>query len=67
LFSEDAYNYEISYRDAQQVYIDYNNWVDFKTATMNALLWWAWAVTEWDKEEKQEQINTVKSVIDSIM
>jgi hypothetical protein len=25
LFSEDAYNYEISYRDAQQVYIDYNN------------------------------------------
>ena len=67
LFSEDAYNYEISYRDAQKVYQDYNNWIDFKTATMNALLRWAWAVTEWDKSEKNEQVETVKAVIDSIM
>lgn len=67
LFSEDSYNYEISYRDAQQVYMDYNRWIDFKTATMNALLRWSWAVTEWDKGEKQEQINIVRDVIDSIM
>ena len=67
LFGEDKYNYEISYRDAQKVYQDYNNWIDFKTATMNALLRWAWAVTEWDKSEKNEQVETVKAVIDSIM
>ena len=67
LFGEDKYNYEISYRDAQKVYQDYNNWIDFKTATMNALLRWAWAVTEWDKSEKNEQVETVKAVIDSVM
>jgi hypothetical protein len=34
---------------------------------MNALLRWAWAVTEWDKSEKNDQVETVKAVIDSIM
>lgn len=68
LFEEGVgYKYEVSYRDAQNIYIDYKNWTDLKTATMNFLLSWSWAVTEWDKSEKDEMIEKAKEIIDSIM
>ena len=61
------YNYELSYRDAQQIFVDYNWWKDFKTAVIDIILPKSSAVTDWDKEDKDEQYNMAKRIIDETL
>lgn len=60
--ADDSYKYELSYRDARQIFVDYNNWKFFKDAIVGILL--PKTRDKWlDKEEKSEQ---EKMLIDAI-
>lgn len=64
--SVDAFKYELSYRDARQIFVDYNWWADFKKAVENVLIPKARAAVV-DKDEKAEQEEMVRRAIGEVM
>ena len=64
--SDDPFVFELSYRDARQIFVDYNISWDFKLAMENVLIPKArWAVI--DSEDKKTQENMVRQAIDQEM
>jgi len=61
--SDDPFIYELSYRDARQIFVDYNWWVDFKKALENVLIPKARAAVV-DKDDKATQEEMVQRAID---
>ena len=61
--SDEPFAFELSYRDARQIFVDYNSSWDFKFAMENVLIPKArWAVI--DSEDKKTQENMVRQAID---
>ena len=67
LYSSDTpFAFELSYRDARQIFVDYNSKWDFKSALESVLIPKArWAVV--DPEEKKEQEEMVRDAISNEM
>ena len=64
--SEEPFVFELSYRDARQIFVDYNNSGDFKSAMENVLIPKArWAVI--DPDEKKTQEDMVRNAINGEM
>ena len=61
--SDDPFIYELSYRDARQIFVDYNWWIDFKKALENVLIPKARAAVV-DKDDKATQEEMVQRAID---
>lgn len=64
--SDEPFAFELSYRDARQIFVDYNISWDFKLAMENVLIPKArWAVI--DPDDKKTQENMVRQAIDQEM
>jgi len=64
--SDEPFAFELSYRDARQIFVDYNISWDFKLAMENVLIPKArWAVI--DPDDKKTQENMVKEAINQEM
>ena len=61
--SYDSFKFELSYRDARQIFVDYNSSWDFKKSMENVLIPKARAAVV-DKDEKKEQENMVREAIE---
>ena len=65
-WAEEPFAYELSYRDARQIFVDYNSSWNFKTALENVLVPKArWAVIAPDEKKEQEEM--VRSAINEEM
>ena len=64
--SDDPLAYELSYRDARQIFVDYNWWMSFKEALESVLIPKARAAVV-DPDEKDAQEDMVKWAIDTEM
>ena len=62
--SDDPFQYELSYRDARHIFVDYNWWLGFKEALEKILIPKARAAAV-DKEEKKEQEEIVRRAIEA--
>lgn len=62
--SDEPFAYELSYRDARHIFVDYNWWLEFKEALEKILVPKARAAVV-DKEEKDEQEQIVRRAIES--